>query len=104
MKRNHNSSPKVFSNKQDESTHFQGQMKKVFAAFYKQPKTMLTVSIETGILRANICRYVAKWRKRNCIRVEKYGICPISKHRAGYYTTNPENFPAIVELSNTVKP
>ena len=40
-----------------------GQMTKVFKAFYSHPKTMLMVSIETGILRANICRYVAFWEK-----------------------------------------
>jgi len=83
--------------------HFQGQMQRVFAAFYRQPKTMLMVSIETSILRANICRYVAKWRKQNRIKTIRKGICSISKHRAGFYTTNPELFPAIVEPSNTVK-
>ena len=88
---------------QGKSTHFQTQMKQVFVTFYRQPKTMLMVSIETGILRANICRYVAKWKKQNCIKIVRQGICPISKHRAGFYTTNPELFPAIVEPSNTVK-
>jgi hypothetical protein len=87
------------------------QMQKVFVAFHKQPKTMLMVSIETGILRANICRYVAKWKKENRICMVRKGICPISKHRAGFYTTNPELFLSIacneqsriVEPSNTVK-
>ena len=88
---------------QGKSTHFQTQMKQVFVTFYRQPKTMLMVSIETGILRANICRYVAKWEKQNCIKIVRKGICPISKHRAGFYTTNPDLFPAIVEPSNTVK-
>jgi len=83
---------------QSKDKQFYGQMKIVFAAFYKQPKTMLMVSIETGILRANICRYVAKWEKQNCIRIVRKGICPISKHRAGLYTTNPDLFP-IVEPS-----
>jgi DNA-binding transcriptional regulator LsrR (DeoR family) len=85
------------------SRHFQPQMKRVFAALYRQPKTMLMVSVETGILRANICRYVAKWNKRDCIRIVLKGICPISKHWAGFYTTNPELFPAIVAPSNTQK-
>ena len=90
-------------NGQGKNTHFQAQMKRVYLSLYKQPKTMLMVSVETGILRANICRYVAKWQKRNCIEVAKKGICPISKHRAGFYTTNPDLFPSIVELSNTEK-
>jgi hypothetical protein len=98
------SNPKVFSHKgQAKDTQFQIQSKRVFVALYNQPKTMLMVSVETNILRANICRYIAEWRKRNCIKVVKTGICQISKHRAGFYTTNPELFPAFVEPSNTVK-
>ena len=104
MESNQLNSPKVFSHKgQGKSTHFQAQMKREFAALYRQPKTMLMVSIETGILRANICRYVAEWEKENRICIVRKGICPISKHRAGFYTTNPDLFPAIVEPSNTVK-
>lgn len=73
-------------------TYFHGQMKSVFKAFSSKPKTMLMVSVETGILRANICRYIAKWKKQNSIILFKKGICPISKHRAGFYTTNPNYF------------
>lgn len=103
MENNHRTALKSFDKGQGKDKHFQAQMQRVFAAFYKQPKTMLMVSIETDILRANICRYVAKWEKQNCIRIVRKSICPISKHRAGFYTTNPELFPAIVEPSNTVK-
>ena len=99
MESNQLNSPKVFSHKgQGKSTHFQAQMKRVFAALYRQPKTMLMVSIETGILRANLCRYVAEWEKENRICIVRKGICTISKHRAGFYTTNPDLFP-IVEPS-----
>lgn len=103
MENNHRTALKSFDKGQGKDKHFQAQMQRVFVAFYKQPKTMLMVSIETDILRANICRYVAKWEKQNCIRIVRKSICPISKHRAGFYTTNPELFPAIVEPSNTVK-
>jgi hypothetical protein len=103
MENNQLNSPVSSHKRHRNSRHFQPQMKRVFAALYRQPKTMLMVSVETGILRANICRYVAKWNKRNCIRVVRKGICPISKHRAGFYTTKPELFPAIVEPSNTQK-
>ena len=103
MERNQLNSPKVFSHKgQGKDKHFQAQMQRVFAAFYKQPKTILMVSIETSILRANIYRYVAKWEKENRICIVRKDICPISKHYAGFYTTNPVLF-IIVEHSNTVK-
>lgn len=104
MESNQLNSPKVFlHNGQGKCTHLQAQKERVFAALYRQPGTMLMVSVETGILRANICRYIAEWEKQSCISLIWKGICPISKHRAGFYTTNPELFPAIVEHSNTVK-
>ena len=80
--------PEVFQ----QDTKFKGQIEKVFRAFYRQPKTMLMVSIETGILRANICRYIALMERESRIKVIRKGICPISKHYAGYYTTNPDYF------------
>ena len=98
MESNQRTAPNFLHKGQGKSTHFQAQMKRVFAALYRQPKTMLMVSIETGILRANICRYVAEWEKENRICIVRKGICPISKHRAGFYTTNPDLFP-IVEPS-----
>ena len=103
MENNHRTALKSFGKGLGKDTHFQTQMQRVFTALYRQPKTMLMVSIETGILRANICRYVAEWEKENRICIVRKGICPISKHRAGFYTTNPDLFTAIVEHSNTVK-
>ena len=79
--------------------HFQAQMKRVFTALYRQPKTMLMVEVETGIMRSNITRYVAKWKKQDCIKIVRLGICPISKSTGvQFLTTNTELFP-IVELS-----
>lgn len=91
-----------WQNRQLRDKHFQAQMKRVFVAFYRQPKTMLMVEVETGIMRSNICWFAREWRKSNCIKVVRKGICPISK-RGGvqHLTTNPEMFPAIVEPSNT---
>lgn len=103
MESNQLNSPKVVLHKEQfKNKCFQAQMKRVFAALYEQPKTMLMVSIETGILRANICRYVAEWEKENRICIVRKGICPITKHLAGFYSTNPDLFP-IVEPSNTVQ-
>ena len=92
----------LFRGNKSKDKHYQTQMQIVFDALLKQPKTMLMVSNETGILRANICRYVARLRKQNSIRMLQKNACSISKHRAGYYTTNTELFP-IVEPSNTTK-
>lgn len=80
---------------QPQGRHFNTQMKIVFSAFQDRPKTMLMVSFETGILRANICRYISNWRKRDKIAVAKKGLCPITKFPAGFYTTDPELFPKV---------
>ncbi len=84
--------------RQGKDKHFEVQMKQVFAAFKRKPSTMLMVSIETGILRANICRYVAKWQKSNSIHLLKQGLCKVSKHRAGYYTTDTNLFTQPLKL------
>lgn len=88
---------------QGKDKHFEAQMKIVKRAFYKAPKTMLMVSVETGIMRSNITRFVAEWKKQNRMKIVKIGICPISK-RTGvqYLTTNPDLFP-IVKPNNTGK-
>jgi len=76
-----------------------GQMKQVFESFKERPKTMLMVAFETGILRANLCRYVAKWRKSESIAIVTHSLCKISKHRAGYLSTNLELFPLSNQLN-----
>lgn len=78
--------------------HFQAQMIRVFEAFNRKPSTMLMISIETGILRANICRYVAKWQKREDIHLVRKSICPISKHMAGYYSPDTNLFTQQLKL------
>ena len=68
---------------------FYTQKQRVYKAFLRQPKTMLQVATETGIERANICRYVAALKQEGNICLMYKSICPISKCRAGYYTTDP---------------
>ncbi|MBI3141466.1 MAG: hypothetical protein HYZ16_01420 [Bacteroidetes bacterium] len=58
------------------------------------PSTMLWVSRQTGIERANLCRYVAYWEDRGMIQKVGKAHCPISGCLAGFYTTDPELVPA----------
>lgn len=95
MENNHFKSPYSFGKHKAKDNHFYCQTTTVFNTLFKQPKTMLMVSVETGILRANICRYIAEWQKENRVCVVKKGFCPITKHRAGFYTTNPDLFPIL---------
>lgn len=74
----------------DNQSHYQEKL--VFLSFRERPKTMLQVSKELGIYRANICRYVHNFRKANKVQVHHIGICPISKFRAGFLTTDKALF------------
>jgi len=76
-----------------------GQVFRVFESLKDRPKTMLMVSNETGIERANICRYVATWRKSETIKIVEKKLCLVSKFRASYLTTNPTLFPVSNQLS-----
>lgn len=82
---------RIKDNQSNSKERIYNQIKRVYEAFYK-PSTMLQISIETGILRANICRYVAEFEKQNKIQKIRSSFCPISKHKAGIYTTNQALF------------
>ena len=60
------------------------QLQRLKIAF-ATPKTMLEVAQETEILRASICRRIAELQDRGQIKLVKKGVCPITKHRAGFY-------------------
>ena len=104
MENNHKTAPKILLHKgQGKDTPFQEQMQKVFLAFREQPKTINMVSLETGILRVNFLYYVNELKRQNLIRIVKEDICPISKHRAYFYTTNPDLFPSNIKPLNNVR-
>lgn len=98
MKNNDKTPKKSLRIGKHKDKNFEAQMKRVFEAFKRNPSTMLMVSIETGILRANICRYVAKWEKQGKIHLLKRELCKISKHPAGYYTTDTNLFTQTLKL------
>lgn len=75
------------------------QYKAVFAAFFQKPSTMKMVDVKTGVMRENICWYCRKFRKLGVIKPVKKGVCPVTKHKAIYWTTNPELFPNSTQLN-----
>lgn len=101
MKESISTSQKVsLGKRQIEGKQIEPQMKRVFDAFFSQPKTMLMVEVETGILRPNICRYVSNMRKSQSIEIVRLGTCPISKYpRVQYLTTDPRLFPNSIQLN-----
>lgn len=68
------------------------QMQRVYDCFAERPRTMLDVSIATGILQANICRYVAKWRKAGMIQVHHLAKDVHTRMMCAYLTTDTALF------------
>lgn len=79
--------------------HFRDQFTMVYEGFFKEPQTMKQLSERINIDRANICWYCRDLRESNRIAPYKKGRCPITKHTATYWTTNPELFPQDPQLS-----
>ena len=73
----------------DKDTHFVRQFQIVFQAFSEKPKTMMMVEVETGIMRSNITRFVARMKRCGTITLVKTDLCPITKCNAGFYQTFP---------------
>ena len=98
--KNHLSTPLISLNGQHKDSDNLPQTQQVSKAFFEKPKTTLQVAIETGIYRANITRYVGKWKKADKIAVVKIGVCPITKEKGvQYLTTNPAFFPKQRQLN-----
>lgn len=77
---------------QDKDKHFETQYQIVYQSFKECPKTMLQVSLETGILRANICRYIDDMKDKGLVQEVRKGRCPYTHYVAGYYSTDPRLF------------
>ncbi|SRR5699024_6165792 len=72
-------------------TKKKGQIKVIFKSFFERPKTMKEVSEETGIMRSNICRYVAKLKKSNRIQVLYFGACPVTSYKNTQFLTTDKD-------------
>lgn len=71
---------------------FRTQYQIVYQSFSERPKTMLDVFLETGILRANICRYVADMKDKGLIQMLYKMDDAHTRCKAGYYTTDKALF------------
>ena len=93
------------TNQRYKKLSWEKQFKQLDIEFKKGAFTMKTVSVKTGIDRANICRYIGKRRKQNKVYLVKYGVCPITKTAGvGFYTTNLELFKESTNRLNNIKP
>ena len=68
------------------------QYERVYRAFMERPMTMLDCFFATGILRSNVCRYVALMKKRGEVQELYKARDKYTKHTAGYYSTDKRLF------------
>jgi transposase len=66
------------------ATNF-NQKETVLQAFEGNSKSMLMVAKITGVERANITRYIAKFKKHGQITLIGFSACKISGYLAGFY-------------------
>ena len=67
------------------------QSKSIFSVLSSKPKTLRMVEVETGIKIRSISWRVFDLQKEDRIKVVFKDICPISKHRAVFYSTKNPN-------------
>jgi len=98
--KNSNESPDVFGNDKGKGNNRLPQLKIIFVAFFKSPKTMRMVAVETGIDRGSVCWHVGELLENRSIQLVKTGKCPISKHsKVGFYTTDPGKMSQPLQLN-----
>ena len=76
----------------DKNNKYLTQYERVKKFLYKRPATRLEISVKTGILIQNVCRYVAMLRKQEQIAIIKHDTCQISGQKSEYLSTNPVYF------------
>lgn len=85
-------------NTHDKGNEFRAQYQIVYRSFMERPKTMFQVEKETGVVRPNICRFVAMMEEDGVIQLLYKADCPISGYRAGFYTTDRDLFRSMYPL------
>jgi hypothetical protein len=69
------------------------QIRQVLDELKKEPATSMMLSVQTGILRANLTRYLAKLERQHKIVVTTEKPCKITGHKAKYYSAKPAHLP-----------
>ncbi len=88
MKDSSNSPKESFSNRQAQDTKFRTQKETVYKSISITPKTTLMIFLDTGILRANVCRYIDELQEEGRVKLLKKTFCKASGYRAGYYISS----------------
>lgn len=69
------------------------QIRRTIEALREAPATSMMLSVKTGILRANLTRYLAKLVEQGRIVMICEKPCKVTGYKAKYYSANPDHFP-----------
>jgi hypothetical protein len=70
---------------------FRTQKEVIYNSIKDQAKTMLMIFIDTGIVRANVCRRIAELQEENRVKLVYKTFCKATGRRAGYYISTVKN-------------
>lgn len=76
---------------------FDGELKLVRAYLTTRIATATMCSVDLGIYRPNLCRYVAELTKQGLLSIVCVSKCEITGFKAGYLTSNPDLIERIKE-------
>lgn len=72
---------------------FSAQAKLVYECFHETPRTMLEVSILTGVMRSSVCRLSNNWKADGLIFIIKLDRCPMTHRTVQFLSTNRAFWP-----------
>lgn len=75
----------ITQNYQAQDKHFRAQKETIHNSIASEAKTMLMIFIDTGIVRANVCRRIAELQDEGRVKLAYKTFCKATGHRASYY-------------------
>lgn len=57
-----------------------------------KPKTRMQLAVETGIMRSSICPIIDDWLRKGHVYFAGRDRCPITGHKADFFTANKKVF------------
>jgi len=79
--------------------HKDNELWRVYEYYRHRIATATMAAVDLNIYRPSLCRRKRELEKAGLLAEVKKGICPITRHRASYLTTNPDLFPVNAQLS-----
>lgn len=74
-----------------QDTKIRTQKEIVFNSIASEAKTMLMIFIDTGIVRANVCRRIDELQDEGRVKLAYKAFCKATGHRAGYYISTSKD-------------